>query len=161
MKKAMYPGSFDPVTNGHLDILNRACQVFDEITVVVSGTGHKQPLFSAQERVDILKETLQDMPNVKVDQWSGLIVEYAQSKQIPVIIRGLRAASDFEYEFMMASMNKQMGPAIETLFMMTSKDLFFVSSSMLKELYRYGGDIGPYVPEEVMERLTGRSGGAL
>ncbi len=150
VKKAIYPGSFDPITNGHLDILDRALAIFPEITIVVAGTGQKHPLFSPEERVELIKKVVRDRPGVKVDRWSGLIMEYASQQGYSAVIRGLRAASDFEYEFMMASMNKQINAEVETLFMMTAQNLYFVSSSMVKELARYGGVIEGYVPPEVV-----------
>ena len=153
MSICIYPGSFDPVTNGHLDILDRALAVFPNITLVVAGTGQKNPLFTPEERVEILKEVVKDRKGVKVDRWPGLIMEYASKNKINAVIRGLRAASDFEYEFMMASMNKKIHPEVETLFMMTGQNFFFVSSSMVKELARYHGDISPYVPQLVVDAL--------
>ncbi|MBU6374943.1 MAG: pantetheine-phosphate adenylyltransferase [Bdellovibrionales bacterium] len=152
-RKAIYPGSFDPITNGHLDILDRALKLFPEITIVVAGTDKKNPLFSSEERVELIREVTRDRAGVKVARWSGLIMEYARENEISAVVRGLRAASDFEYEFMMASMNKRIHSNVETVFMMTSQDLYFVSSSMIKELFRYGGDISSYVPEVVQERL--------
>jgi pantetheine-phosphate adenylyltransferase len=153
-KKAIYPGSFDPITNGHLDILDRALALFPEITIVVAGTGQKNPLFSPEERVELIRSVVKargySPDAVKVDRWPGLIMEYATEHKISAVIRGLRAASDFEYEFMMASMNKQINPNVETLFMMTAQNLYFVSSSMIKELARYGGEITGYVPKEVV-----------
>jgi pantetheine-phosphate adenylyltransferase len=159
IKRAIYPGSFDPLTNGHLDILDRGLNLFSEIIVVVAGSGNaadsgkKDALFNPDERVELIKEVIADRKGVKVDRWEGLIMDYARTNHISAVIRGLRAASDFEYEFMMASMNKQLNPDVETLFMMTAHNLFFVSSSMIKELFRYGGDISPYVPEIVVKRL--------
>ncbi len=159
MKKsisAIYPGSFDPITNGHLDILDRALELFDEVTMVVAGTGAKNPLFSVEERVDLIREVTRSRKNVKVDRWSGLIMNYAKDHGHKAVIRGLRAASDFEYEFMMASMNKQINAEVETVFMMTSQNLYFVSSTMIKELFLYGGDVGPYVPKHVTEQLSSK-----
>lgn len=153
MRRAIYPGSFDPITNGHLDILDRSLGVFDEIVIVVAGSGKKSPLFTPEERVDLIREVVADRKQVKVDRWPGLIMDYARDHHISAVIRGLRAASDFEYEFMMASMNKQLNPKVETVFMMTAQNLYFVSSSMIKELYLYGGDIAPYVPPQVVARL--------
>jgi pantetheine-phosphate adenylyltransferase len=152
-KRAIYPGSFDPITNGHLDILDRSLSLFSEVIIVVAGTGHKNPLFTPEERVDLIKDVTSDRKGVKVDRWSGLIMDYARNNNISAVIRGLRAASDFEYEFMMASMNKQLNPEVETLFMMTAQNLYFVSSSMIKELFHYGGDISAYVPSAVAARL--------
>lgn len=160
MYRAIYPGSFDPITIGHLDILDRARKLFDEIVVVVAGTAHKDPLFEPEERLETIRQVVESRKNVKVDLWSGLIMDYAKKNNIQVVIRGLRAASDFEYELMMASMNKQLNSEVETLFMMTSQDLFFVSSSMVKELFRYGADISPYVSPVVVDRLRKKFQGA-
>ncbi len=151
--RAIYPGSFDPITNGHLDILDRSLSLFSEVVIVVAGTGAKNPLFTLDERVELIREVTAGRKGVTVDRWPGLIMEYAQANNISAVIRGLRAASDFEYEFMMASMNKQLNPKVETLFMMTAQNLFFVSSSMIKELFHYGGDVSSYVPEAVARRL--------
>lgn len=155
--RAIYPGSFDPITNGHLDILDRSLKLFDEVIIVVAGTGRKDPLFTPDERVEIIREVVSERSGsekVRVDRWSGLIMDYAKKNEISAVIRGLRAASDFEYEFMMASMNKEINPDVETVFMMTGQNLFFVSSSMIKELFRYGGDISSYVPNHVINRLN-------
>jgi pantetheine-phosphate adenylyltransferase len=158
VRTAIYPGSFDPITNGHLDILDRALLVFSEVTIVVAGSNEPSPtgksaLFSPDERVEIIRQATKDRKGVRVDRWTGLIMEYAHAHQVQAVIRGLRAASDFEYEFMMASMNKRIQPNIETLFMMTGQDLYFVSSTMIKELFHYGGDVSAYVPAVVCERL--------
>jgi pantetheine-phosphate adenylyltransferase len=153
VKKAIYPGSFDPITNGHLDILDRSLQIFAEVVIVVAGAGHKNPVFSPDERVELVREVTAKRKGVRVERWDGLIMDYARENQISAVIRGLRAASDFEYEFMMASMNKQINADVETLFMMTGQNLYFVSSTMIKELFRYGGDISLYVPPEVVRRM--------
>jgi pantetheine-phosphate adenylyltransferase len=153
MRRAIYPGSFDPITNGHLDILERTLTLFPEVVIVVAGTGHKNPLLTPDERVELIREVTRGIKGVTVDRWSGLIMDYARKNKIHAVIRGLRAASDFEYEFMMASMNKQLNPDVETLFMMTAQNLYFVSSTMIKELYLYGGDISHYVPKPVIRRL--------
>jgi pantetheine-phosphate adenylyltransferase len=153
LKRAIYPGSFDPITNGHLDILDRSLSLFSEVIIVVAGTERKNPLFTPEERVNLIREVTSSRKGVKVDRWSGLIMDYARDHHISAVIRGLRAASDFEYEFMMASMNKELNPDVETLFMMTAQNLYFVSSTMIKELFHYGGDVSPYVPEGVTKRL--------
>lgn len=153
MAMAIYPGSFDPITNGHLDILDRSLALFRQVTIIVAGSSLKNPVFTPEERVALIREVVADRKNVKVDRWDGLIMDYARENKVSAVIRGLRAASDFEYEFMMASMNKNLNSEVETIFMMTSQNLFFVSSSMVKELFQYGGDISPYVPSLVQERM--------
>jgi pantetheine-phosphate adenylyltransferase len=153
VRKAIYPGSFDPITNGHLDILDRSLHLFSEVTILVAGAGQKSPLFTPAERVELIQEVTSNRKGVKVDRCSGLIMDYARENGISAVIRGLRAASDFEYEFMMASMNRNLNPDAETLFMMTGQNLYFVSSTMIKELFHYGGDVGPYVPAGVTRRL--------
>lgn len=158
MTRALLPGSFDPITNGHLDILERSLTVFSDVTILVAGSGQKDPLFSPKERVEIIRKVTAGRKNVTVDSWSGLIMDYAREQNISAVLRGLRAASDFEYEFMMASMNKNIYPKVETIFMMTSQDLYFVSSSMIKELFYYGGDISQYVPPVVLEYLKDKVG---
>jgi pantetheine-phosphate adenylyltransferase len=152
-KRAIYPGSFDPITNGHLDILDRSLNFFSEITMVVASSSIKNPLLSPEERVQLIRQVTSQRKRVKVDQWSGLMMQYALDHDVSAVIRGLRAASDFEYEFLMASMNRELNPNVETLFMMTTKNLYFVSSSMVKEIFNYGGDITPYVPEGTVEWL--------
>lgn len=152
--KALYPGSFDPITNGHLDILKRSLAIFPEVTILVASHELKHPLFTPEERIEIIQESTKQFKGVKVKSWPGLIMDYAKKEKIGVVIRGLRAASDFEYEFMMATMNKTIHRGVETLFMMTSQDLYFVSSSMIKGLYLYGGDIQKFVPKPVIRHLT-------
>jgi pantetheine-phosphate adenylyltransferase len=154
--KAIYPGSFDPFTNGHLDILNRSLQMFSEVTVLIAGTSRKQTLLTADERVALVKEIVKNNPRVKVDSTPGLIMEYARTHHITAVIRGLRTPSDFEHEYMMATMNKNIFPECETVFMMTSQGLYFVSSTMIKELCRYGGDISHYVPAPVLKMLSAK-----
>ncbi len=151
--KAIYPGSFDPFTNGHLDILNRSLKIFTEVTVLVAGTSRKASLLTVEERVSLIKESVKNNPRVKVDSTPNLIMEYARLHGISAVIRGLRTPSDFEYEYMMATMNKNIHPECETVFMMTSQGLYFVSSTMIKELYLYGGDISTYVPAPVLQKL--------
>ena len=150
---AVFPASFDPVTNGHLDIIERARSVFDELIVAVAANVSKRGLFSTEERVGVLKEVLRDMPGIRIDVVDGLLVDYARQVGARVVIRGLRAMSDFEYEFEMALMNKHLYPELETVFMMTSQKYFYVSSSRLKELSRFGSDVSAFVPAIVDRKL--------
>ncbi len=155
-KKAIYPGSFDPLTKGHQDILARSLEVFDEVWLVVAETPRKESFFSVEERVAMLRELYKDEKRVKVDHWGGLMMDYARNHGIKVMIRGLRAASDFEYEFMMASMNKSLNPNVETFFMMTAQHLYFVSSSMIKELAKFSAAIDSYVDPRVAQKILTR-----
>ncbi|MFZ5640963.1 MAG: pantetheine-phosphate adenylyltransferase [Bacillota bacterium] len=150
---AVYPGSFDPVTNGHLDIIERAAQVFDEVIVAVSKNSGKQPLFTIEERVAILKEVLKPYENVRIDSFYGLTVDYSRKQGATAIIRGLRAISDFENEFQMALTNKKLEPGVETIFMMAQADVSFLSSSVVKEVASYGGCVNAFVPALVEQRL--------
>jgi pantetheine-phosphate adenylyltransferase len=156
---ALCPGTFDPVTNGHLDIIERAAQRFDALVVAVLDNPAKQPLFSAEERVGMLKEAIQDLANVEVEAFSGLLVEYATRRGVSVVVKGLRAVTDFEFEIQMAQMNHRLA-GVETLFMTTSPQWSFLSSSLIKEVARLGGDVGGLVPPAVAERLADRLGGA-
>lgn len=150
MKAAIYPGSFDPVTYGHLDIIRRAAEIFDELTVSVLNNNVKTPLFSAQERVNILKEATKDIPNVKIDSFSGLLIDYAKQKDVHVVIRGLRAITDFEYELQMAQMNGKLSNGeLDTMFLTTSLEYAYLSSSSVKEIACFGGDISQCVPDFV------------
>lgn len=153
IRRAIYPGSFDPLTNGHIDIIERSLTVFDEITIVVASSPRKSPLLHPDERVELVRRFFRGKRKVKVDRWDGLIMDYARDTGAAAVIRGLRAASDFEYEFMMAAMNKNLNPEVETFFMMTGQNLFFVSSTMIKELFRFGGDVSPYVPALIWKHL--------
>lgn len=154
MKKAIYPGSFDPFTNGHLDILNRACAVFDEVIVLVAVNASKKTLFSLQERVEILKAALAGKENVRIDSYEGLTVDYARQVGARHIIRGLRAVTDFEYEFQLASANRFANSDIDMVFFMASADHSFVSSSVVKELRANGVDVSPLVPLAVLDAFN-------
>ena len=150
MKAAVYPGSFDPVTYGHLDVIKRAAQIFDELTVSVLNNKLKTPLFSVEERVNILKEATKDIPNVKVESFSGLLVDYARSRDIHVVIRGLRAITDFEYELQTAQTNVLLSKGeLDTIFLTTSLEYAYLSSSTVKEIASFNGDISQCVPEFV------------
>ncbi|MEK3887082.1 pantetheine-phosphate adenylyltransferase [Bacillus sp. FSL K6-3431] len=154
MKKiAVCPGSFDPVTFGHLDIIRRGAKVFDEIYVVVLSNSAKKPLFSVEERTDLIQAVTKDIPNVKVDSFNGLLVDYARSVNAHAIIRGLRAVSDFEYEMQVTSMNRVLNDNIETFFIMTNNQYSFLSSSIVKEVAKYNGDISELVPTQVEKAL--------
>jgi len=153
MGRAIYPGSFDPITNGHLDIIERASKIFDEVIVVVLPNLSKNNLFTLDERVDLINTVTQKYSNVSVDSYSGLLVNYAKENNITNMIKGLRAVSDFEYEFQMALMNKKLNPVVETVFLMTSSANSFLSSSIVKEVVKYGGCISDLVPPEIEKEL--------
>ncbi|MGG3998999.1 pantetheine-phosphate adenylyltransferase [Anoxybacillus kestanbolensis] len=150
---AVCPGSFDPVTYGHLDIIRRGAKVFDKVYVVVLNNSSKKPLFSAEERVQLLEEVTKDLHNVVIDSYQGLLVDYAKSKHASAILRGLRAVSDFEYEMQITSMNRILNEQIETFFMMTNNQYSFLSSSIVKEVAKYNGNISELVPKVVEEAL--------
>jgi pantetheine-phosphate adenylyltransferase len=152
-KIAVVPGSFDPVTNGHLDIIKRAAEVFDVVYVAVLNNSSKRPLFTVEERIALITEVTKDIPNVRIDQSSGLLVDYAQSKNASAIVRGLRAVSDFEYEMQITSMNRFLDKHIETFFIMTKNEYSFLSSSIVKEVAQYGGDIHGLVPQLIEDAL--------
>ncbi len=152
-KVAIYPGSFDPITYGHIDIIERGLEIFDKVIVAIAENEEKRPLFSVEERLRMVKSCVKDTPNVIVDSFKGLLVNYVGKTNAKVILRGLRATSDFEYEFHMASMNRSLNTQLDTLFMMTSKDYFFVSSRTIKEVARLGGAVEGLVPDLVVRRL--------
>lgn len=157
MNTFIYPGSFDPVTNGHLDIIHRAAKICDKLIVAVLINHNKNPLFSIEERVDLLRRVLTDCNNIEIECFSGLLVDFVKERKANVIIKGLRAVSDFEYELQMALLNKKQAPDIETLFMMSNINYSFLSSSMVKELAKHGGTINELVPECIKEDIINKS----
>lgn len=150
---AVYPGSFDPPTLGHVDIIRRAAGLFEKVVIAVGANPTKQPLFELNDRLAMLREITEHLENVEVEPFSGLLVDFARTKGASVVIRGLRAVSDFENEFQMALANRMLEPDVETVFLMTSADVMFVSSSIVKEIARLGGDVRKLVPEPVARRL--------
>ena len=157
MRRAIYPGSFDPVTNGHLDIIERGCKLFDEIIISILVNPEKQPFFTLEERQEMLSEVLQNINQancrVRVDSFRGLLVNYAVAQQANVIVRGIRAISDYEYEFQMALMNRRLEPGIETVFMMPAETYSYVSSRLVKEVFQLGGAITGLVPPFIEKRM--------
>ncbi len=153
MNKAIYPGSFDPVTYGHIDIIERASDIFDELIVAVLNNSAKQPLFSIDERVNILKEVLKYIPNIKVLSYEGLLVDFAMECDAKVIVRGLRAVTDFEYELQLAQTNSVLNKGVDTMFLTTSLEYAYLSSSTVKEVASYGGNIDNFVPP-LVKKLT-------
>jgi pantetheine-phosphate adenylyltransferase len=147
---AVYPGTFDPITNGHVDIVRRAVALFDKVVIAVADNVRKAPLFTLEERTAMIRASIGDEPRVEVDAFSGLLVDYAQRRQARAIIRGLRAIADFEYEFQLAHMNRHLAPGVETVFLMTSEESFYVSSSLVKEVATMGGDITRIAPPAVV-----------
>ena len=152
-KVAIYPGSFDPITYGHIDIIERGLEIFDKVIVAIAENEEKRSLFSVEDRLRMVRTFFRDTPNVIVDSFKGLLVDYVAKTNAKVILRGLRATSDFEYEFHMASMNRSLNTHLDTLFMMTNKDYFFVSSRTIKEVARLGGGVEGLVPDLVVRRL--------
>ncbi len=154
---AVFPGSFDPLTNGHVDIVLRCAHLFERIVVGVLVNSEKTPLFSAEDRVAMIRDVFREYPNIEVDTFDGLLVDYARRKRASAIVRGLRAVSDFEYEFQMALMNRHLEPTLETVFMMPAEQYTYLSSRLIKEVFRLGGDVRGLVPSVVEERLRRRT----
>ena len=153
MRTIVYPGSFDPMTNGHLNLLERGLQIFDRVIIAVSFNIKKKALFTTEERMSMVREAIGDTPRIEVDSFNGLLVDYAKNKGAQAILRGLRALSDFEYEFQMAHMNHRLNSSIETVFLMTGQEHFYISSSLVREVAFFGGDVTGLVPESVEEKL--------
>jgi pantetheine-phosphate adenylyltransferase len=152
-KKALYAGTFDPFTNGHLDIVQRAIKIFDELTILVAVSPTKQPFMSTESRLEVLKKLFAHEAKVKVDSWNGLVVDYAKKNHIGSIVRGLRPTGDFEIEFQMASMNRKINQECDTVFLMTSEKLYYISSSLVKEVYHHQGDITSFVPPLILDEM--------
>lgn len=153
MKTALYAGTFDPFTNGHLDIVQRAQHLFDKLTLVVAVSPTKKPTLTQERRVELLKELFSSNPKIEVVSWGGLIVEYARVHNVGYIVRGLRPTGDFETEFQMAAMNRKLNEKLDTVFLTTSDKLYYVSSSLVKEVWQHGGDISPFVPPLILAEM--------
>jgi pantetheine-phosphate adenylyltransferase len=158
VKRVVCPGSFDPITYGHLDIVERASSIFDEVVIAVMVNKTKQTLFTVEERIEMTKEVTSKFPNVKVDSWSGLLVDYCKTNDISIIVKGLRAVTDFDYELQMSQINLQL-QGVETLFISTAPAHSFLSSSLVKEIASHGGDVSSYIPAILLERLKDRLAG--
>ena len=153
MKTVVYPGSFDPVTNGHLDVIKRSSEIFDKVFIAVGDNPEKKPLFTIQERIDMIKEATKSLNGIEVEGFEGLLLNYVKKKDSKIIIRGLRAVSDFEFEFQRALLNKKINGNIETIFIMTKEDYVYLNSSIIKEMAMFGGSVKKLVPEVVEKRL--------
>jgi pantetheine-phosphate adenylyltransferase len=156
MKTAVYPGSFDPITLGHLNLIKRVARIFDKVCVCVMMNSDKNPLFTREERVELIRRTVLHLPNVEVETSDGLLVNYCRSKGATVIVKGLRAVSDFEWEFQMALANRKIDPAIDTLFLTASEKYMFLSSTVVREMAKYGADLREFVPREILEDIVGK-----
>jgi pantetheine-phosphate adenylyltransferase len=158
MRIAVYPGSFDPLTNGHLDIISRGTRLFDRLLVAVLENEGKSPLFSVAERMDLINKSIRGIPGVEVHSFSGLLVDFMRRVKAEVVVRGIRAVSDYEYELQMALMNRELSPKVETIFMLPAVEYTYVSSRLVKEVFRLGGDVARLVPPAVLESLRARLG---
>ena len=153
MKIAICPGSFDPITLGHIDIIERSAKIFDKVYVVVMVNPAKQPTFSTEERIDMIRQTTGHIPNVVAESYTGLIADYAKEKGACTLVKGLRAVTDFEYEFQQALTNKKLNPDLETLFMVTNQEYMYLSSTIVRQIANFGGDIGQFVPSQIKDKL--------
>ena len=159
MQTAIVPGSFDPITLGHLDIISRAARIFDRVVVCVVANANKKTMFTLEERQDHVRRVTAHLPNVEVDTWYGLLVDYADRYEQPVVVRGLRAVSDFEYEFMMALTNKKLNNRVETAFLASDERYTYLSSSGVKEIAHFGGDVKQFLPEKIYDEVLKKIGG--
>ena len=157
MRIAIYPGSFDPVTLGQLDIIRRASGLFDRLIVAVMHNQNKKPMFSVEERKEMLRRTTADLPNVEIESFGGLLADYAHSKNACVLVKGLRAVSDFEYEFQMALANRKLNAELDTVFLMTSSEYMYLSSSVVKDIAVHGGSVAGFVPDEIVQDIVRRT----
>ena len=157
INRAMYPGTFDPITRGHEDLVRRASSLFDEVIVAVADSRGKQPFFTLDERVAMARETLAAFPNVRVEGFAGLLMDFLRKQEAKIILRGLRAVSDFEYEFQMAGMNRKLYPDVETLFLTPSEQYMFISATMVREIATLGGDVSPFINPLVIPRMKARA----
>lgn len=156
-KIAIYPGTFDPITNGHLDILERALKLFDRVVITVARNTSKQPLFSEAERLELVRKSVSHLEHVEIEYFDGLLTTYARKKEATAIVRGLRAVSDFEYEFQMALMNRKLEESLETVFLMPNEKYTYLNSSIIREIARFGGDVSEFVPIPVQEALRAKA----
>ena len=155
--RAIYPGTFDPLTNGHLDLIARGSKIFDHLVVAILNNSEKQPLFPVQDRVEMITEATREFGNISVSTFDGLLVEFARQQQAQALLRGIRAISDYEYEFQMALMNRRLAPQLETVFMMPAEKYSYVSSRLIREVFRLGGSVEGLVPPSVVERMQTRA----
>jgi pantetheine-phosphate adenylyltransferase len=158
VRRAIYPGSFDPITNGHLDVIDRASRLFDEVIVAVAQNDQKNSLFTAEERMELITGVMNGNPNVRVTRFDGLLVEFARAQGATAVVRGLRAVSDFEFEFQMALMNRKLEPGIETIFLMPAENYTYLSSRIVKEIARLGGNVNVFVPPSIAAALREKYG---